>query len=94
MEFAPSGMSSPPGRYVGNEPGHKTAAPFLTTLNRSAHARLEAIRPLAAMLFECVRFIDIEVLVSFSRACFAFPAHQTYINSTGDIVNTFFVNIS
>jgi hypothetical protein len=44
------------------------------------------------MLFECVRFIDIEVLFS-PRAHPAFFVRRIYINSTEDIVNTFFVHI-
>jgi hypothetical protein len=49
---------------------------------------------LAVMLFVCVRFIDIEILVLPRAPDFACVARRTYINPTGDIVNTFFVGIS
>ena len=84
-------MSPPPGRQVGNEPGHATAAtPLPASLNCSAHVRPEALWLLAAMLCKYVRFINIEILFFLART-FRFPARQLYINSTEDIVNTFFV---
>jgi hypothetical protein len=62
-------------------------------LNSPAHARFAALRLAVAMLFMCVRFIDIEVLILSRAINFALCVRRTYINPTGNNVNTFFVEI-
>ncbi len=67
-----SDTTTPPGREVGNEPGHTTvAAPRVAALKRPVYVRPEALRPATAMLCECVRLFDIGVL-TLRRAPFRF----------------------